>query len=104
YEKGHRGGPGRPPREHETKLTSAMDKELLRVVTVTLTDSIGRETKKKMTNLQAFVRAQVAAAVAGDVNAAKLVWERYEGKLPTPIEHDVGGNVEIIFPEEAMGL
>lgn len=86
FETGQSGNPrGRPPKDRA------------------LADLLRRELRKKgpdgRTNNAAVVDGLIALARNGSVEAIKVVFDRVDGKLPTPVEHTgaEGGPLEVLL-------
>lgn len=92
FVKGESGNPaGRPPSGHA--LT-----DILREAGELTDVKIG---KRKLTRKEALARRLWEHAMAGNVMAAKLIFERLDGRVPLPVEHSGtdGDPIEIVYSE-----
>lgn len=69
FQKGHPGGPGRPPKVVEAAQHSVL---------LELFDEVAE---------RRVIRAQLKQAYAGDTTAATWLWDRKYGKVKEPREH-----------------
>lgn len=98
---GHKGGPGRPPKEK-----TISDNLRVRLgETVEVEEKRGRKTVKvKKTYLELFVESQIKRAINGDPSAAKNVWDRIEGRVSLPIANDGERPFVIMIDREMDGI
>jgi Family of unknown function (DUF5681) len=87
WQKGVSGNPrGRPP--SGTALTDLLRHQLAQTA----------DAKGKKTRAEAIAAVLIELALAGDINAIKLLIERVDGRLPNPVElSGAGGAVAIVL-------
>lgn len=82
FVKGWKGGPGNPHASETAKLRAALLKEV------------------KEGDVQAIIRKMIAKAKAGNVDAARLVFDRLFGKPPQNVTLDIDPSMEGFDPDE----
>lgn len=91
FVKGQSGNPGGRPKR--TPLTDELRK---------LLGARAIKGNAEYTNAYMIAHSMIERAQAGDVAAARLVWEYVEGKAVQPIELDIGALVERLARERGL--
>jgi hypothetical protein len=78
---------GRPYRFQKGKATgrpkgTGITDRLIAALEEVVTAPDGKGKNRRMTNAELIARAMIKAAIGGDVQAATLIWNRVEGKVP----------------------
>lgn len=81
---GNIGGPGRPMNQHS--ITNLTRERLLSETQVPIDPKKPKGPRRTVTYLQLFVESQITRAINGDSSAAKMLWERIDGKIIQQLE------------------
>lgn len=90
FKKGNPGGPGRPK-----------NKSLYETLRENLNKKMKLQGGKEITKMEAVIKVLVNEALKGESWAHTIIWDRIEGRVPTPI---TGAKGEPLIPRQTIDL